>query len=439
MGQTQRVGGRKKIILGVGALVVLGLTAAGVGVLFRFWDFGRRASKIDERVAEYRAAGLPWVATDIAPPVPDSENAAKPLTAALEALNHAALQKARASWNKDAAAARFDVLAKSLKPFEKALNLSHAVRPFAKADFGWNLDKGANVEYHELSAIRSLVIALCFRAEVHFGQGRPEEAVKDWTAAMHLVKITSLQPGMLPALVAVAQYKFAVRSLCRAESLSSTPLPAAARGLLDAQVPVDLDRTFRGELYSTIATCRNLQNVNLASMMGPAGPSLVPDSQLLRDGLPAGTTQRAFLVAALDYWQDFFKLKKAAGNDLVAFRKSVEAKNAEIESSRSLSNFLLKVIVPVYPEAIDAATSAHADRAMAQTYIRALDYRRQHGRLPADPADLGEMPDDPFSGEPIIYKARSNGFIVYSVGRNGRDDNGKRGQDGDLVIEYPMP
>lgn len=61
----------------------------------------------------------------------------------------------------------------------------------------------------------------------------------------------------------------------------------------------------------------------------------------------------------------------------------------------------------------------------------------QTGRLPATPDELvsagflDRVPTDPFSGKPILLKAKDAEIILYSVGSNGRDDGGDtvRGRD----------
>jgi len=41
------------------------------------------------------------------------------------------------------------------------------------------------------------------------------------------------------------------------------------------------------------------------------------------------------------------------------------------------------------------------------------------------PDILSEVPTDPFSGKSLIYHKTPYGFIVYSVGSNGKDDGGR--------------
>jgi len=56
-------------------------------------------------------------------------------------------------------------------------------------------------------------------------------------------------------------------------------------------------------------------------------------------------------------------------------------------------------------------------------------YREKHGTYPDSltslaPDIIPEIPPDPFTGKDYIYRKEDKGFIVYSIGENGRDDNG---------------
>jgi hypothetical protein len=55
---------------------------------------------------------------------------------------------------------------------------------------------------------------------------------------------------------------------------------------------------------------------------------------------------------------------------------------------------------------------------------------------------IEQVPTDPFSGKPLVYKRTDEGFVLYSVGLNLRDDGGKENRDlkeDDIVVRYPQP
>jgi hypothetical protein len=56
-------------------------------------------------------------------------------------------------------------------------------------------------------------------------------------------------------------------------------------------------------------------------------------------------------------------------------------------------------------------------------------HQREHGRYPQTltelaPAILSEVPGDPCSGEEFVYRPADDGFLLYSVGINLKDDGG---------------
>ncbi|HEX7375470.1 MAG TPA: hypothetical protein VF278_00080 [Pirellulales bacterium] len=54
------------------------------------------------------------------------------------------------------------------------------------------------------------------------------------------------------------------------------------------------------------------------------------------------------------------------------------------------------------------------------------------------PDYLHRVPEDPFSGKPLIYKVVSPDYLLYSVNRDGHDDGGRRGSslaEGDLFLD----
>jgi len=66
----------------------------------------------------------------------------------------------------------------------------------------------------------------------------------------------------------------------------------------------------------------------------------------------------------------------------------------------------------------------------AQTGISCKIYKNQHGEYPEKlaklvPDILEKGPVDPFTGKAFVYRRLDNGFIVYSLGSNEKDDEGR--------------
>jgi hypothetical protein len=80
----------------------------------------------------------------------------------------------------------------------------------------------------------------------------------------------------------------------------------------------------------------------------------------------------------------------------------------------------------------------------AEATMCALElYRREHGAYPATldalvPAYLPEVPEDPYSGEPFVYRPEGEPYTLYCLGPNKIDDGGvserPRALEPDLVL-----
>ena len=74
-----------------------------------------------------------------------------------------------------------------------------------------------------------------------------------------------------------------------------------------------------------------------------------------------------------------------------------------------------------------ATLQAHVD--VVRVGIALKRHKSAHGSYPAtlaeiDPQFLAETLLDPFTGQPLVYRLESNGFILYSLGENRLDDGG---------------
>src|SRR5262249_58284858 len=75
-------------------------------------------------------------------------------------------------------------------------------------------------------------------------------------------------------------------------------------------------------------------------------------------------------------------------------------------------------------------------------------YGAEQGRYPKElealaPAHLARVPQDLFSGKPLIYRPGETGYLLYSVGPNGKDEGGRGPEDepsgDDLAVRMPPP
>ena len=90
---------------------------------------------------------------------------------------------------------------------------------------------------------------------------------------------------------------------------------------------------------------------------------------------------------------------------------------------------------------LDSRTNFEAKLDLARLGLLVEQYHARHAAYPDSLEAVadglgGEIPMDPFTGEPFLYRPREDGFALYSVGPNCVDDGGKAGAwwpAGDIV------
>ena len=102
------------------------------------------------------------------------------------------------------------------------------------------------------------------------------------------------------------------------------------------------------------------------------------------------------------------------------------------------SSFLL----PAMQRVPNKYANLEARRRAAVTAVAVQKLRLTQGGKLAEQLDelvprfLPSVPLDPYDGQPLRYKRRPAGFVVYSIGPDGRDDGGQEGPLGNRVNDY---
>lgn len=139
--------------------------------------------------------------------------------------------------------------------------------------------------------------------------------------------------------------------------------------------------------------------------------------------------------------------ERIAKNQLVIEVQDIPLPNLKLLTKEARTDALTTMLLTIFLPAISSVTNSET-RYMANercTFIAIAceRYRLKHGELPETlndlvPVYLDAVPIDPYDEKPLRYKATDQGFIVYSVGENLKDDGGLVADprnDGDRVIE----
>jgi hypothetical protein len=96
-------------------------------------------------------------------------------------------------------------------------------------------------------------------------------------------------------------------------------------------------------------------------------------------------------------------------------------------------NLLLLTLVPAVPSIAERSFRCRAERDALITTLALLRYQSVTGGFPAaleplvSEAYMAQLPRDPYNDKPLVYRRTEDGFTLYSIGTDFRDDNGHRG------------
>jgi hypothetical protein len=115
--------------------------------------------------------------------------------------------------------------------------------------------------------------------------------------------------------------------------------------------------------------------------------------------------------------------------------------------SEALGDILVTMLLPAIGKVQAAADRAQQTHDNLLVAFALAWYERAHGSYPntldrLTPGYLKQVPQDSFSGQALLYRSGTKGYLLYSVGPNGKDDGGRGREDqppgDDLSVRMPM-
>ncbi len=124
--------------------------------------------------------------------------------------------------------------------------------------------------------------------------------------------------------------------------------------------------------------------------------------------------------------------------------KDVGLRKEVVDSWRN-SRILTREYAPMPDWMADVHYRGVAQVRMTRAGLALLQYRQAHGAFPPTLDALGlERLTDPYTQEPLHYRTEGEGFVLYSVGEDLKDNGGavkqpRQTTDYDFVWRYPRP
>jgi hypothetical protein len=115
-----------------------------------------------------------------------------------------------------------------------------------------------------------------------------------------------------------------------------------------------------------------------------------------------------------------------------------------------IGNLLISIMLSAFKKVQDAAERCEQGQRNLHLAFALAAFQRDNGHYPDKldelaPKYLEKIPDDLFSEKPLIYRLEGRGYLLYSVGLNGIDEDGRgygddpRGDDLSVRVPVPQP
>jgi hypothetical protein len=338
----------------------------------------------------------------------------------------------------------------------------------------------ASIDYGAFE-YRALARALTARAMLRVGARRPDDAWQDLLACHRLARLAAQGGTMIALLTGLAIEGIACTGdlgFVAGAGLSGRQLMSCLHDLqaLPSMVPVAdvVDLGARFELLDTMLFVARGGPPALESLTATrdSPPSKVPEAvwrpiwnRIDWDpALRSGNRWLDRLASAMRLVERAGREKQLAAwdADLKALRRTVIAGRDVTEAlkEKSFDQALARGLGQTVGDAVVLLmvaglrnVQAGADRTRqlednVQVAFGLAAYRRDRGGYPKAlnalaPRYLAKVPEDRFSGKALVYRPSPDGYLLYSVGVNGKDEQGRGPEDeppgDDLSVRMPPP
>lgn len=314
-----------------------------------------------------------------------------------------------------------------------------------------------NIQLPALGAIRNYCNLLMVRTKARIGAGDVDGAITDLLAAHRVARVSCQGGTSIEYLVASAMEELAstVDGVLVASGKLSTTQASEYLAKLDA-MPVRPDpyslihvsercmaldgamtarRTGIKEILAKAP--KTVTQAQAEAILDPIMPTVLRDinktyDQLVRAARQSDAAQRQVMFSQIYRERD------------AAIAAAPRSPKTPEESAAYLSAHVQKIFTPAMDVLIGHALASQQSFELARVSLALAAYHADKGDYPEalnalTPGYLKEITPDRFAAGPLKYQKRGKGFVLYSVGRNLKDDGGTpstsgKNTEGDIVL-----
>lgn len=148
--------------------------------------------------------------------------------------------------------------------------------------------------------------------------------------------------------------------------------------------------------------------------------------------------QQAAEARMIEFWVDAIPALRAANPDPFEMKDEYRSALTRLDNKRTPSHLIPAAIAHWYQHKFEAAVALDVRYQLAQISAELFRYRSSEGAYPDGLNDVVASISDPLGDGSLGYRRTDEGFVLYSVGNDGVDDEGTSRSDTgerDIVLE----
>ena len=306
-----------------------------------------------------------------------------------------------------------------------------------------------------VQAMRDAGRALSIRVMWHLGQNRLDAAWQDVLALHRLSRLLSQGYTLVEQLVAIAINEIACDAtvslldhreltpeqarLVQRDLTALPPFANVARSLDQMERAGALNAFIRvgtgggGEMFSAISGVQdNDFGNNVFNVVSVDWNLVLRETNRWYDRLAAAANlpDHAARMAALQQIDADMQQLVAEVRTPTTWLTGVISRQ---QRSMLVSSIMLGLFLPAVNAAVAAEDRANGTLELTRLAAALAVYRAEHGAYPDKlddlvPSVLESLPVDLYNSKPFVYRRDGNGYLLYSLGGNGSDDEGSNNQ-----------
>jgi hypothetical protein len=303
-----------------------------------------------------------------------------------------------------------------------------AAMPRCRFPVDWEAGAGALFPHYP----KLLTLARLAGAHAIFSAhgGDATTAVTDLTAIVGMARHIGREPVMIGLLIQYRCLAFVGTSLEQVLELTS-PSEAECRQLAQELAAVDLDDPFERAVETE--RCLGLWCFDVVT---GSDPTKLPTILGVDDPILWVSTRLGPLGRPLTKMDELFYLRAMA-------QQVARAKQGDWRPAAPLTEPRItfpwyapvsRIVLPALERVRERRQEALARLALARWGLALTVSHQQSGQFPASLSDARRavnwsLPNDPLTGRDLVYHPQGSGYLLYSLGANGRDDGGRNTAD----------